>query len=78
MISKLSNAIADPVLLRHFHAVMTVLWLALIPISILTPLKDSLIWIVLMSAWANFASHFSAWQATRVEVRQKEEEDNNG
>lgn len=73
MISKVSDWIARPVLLRHFHAIMTLLWFALIPISILTTLKTSLVWIVLMSAWANFASHFSAWQAARVEVRQEDD-----
>lgn len=61
-----------PVFLRRFHAWMTLTWGLLIPISLVTSLKTSLIWVVLMSAWANFASHFSAWQAARVEVRQEE------
>ena len=44
----------------------------LIPISVLTDLRESVFWIVLMSVWANFVGHFSSWQATRVEVRQDE------
>lgn len=61
-----------PVFLRRFHAWMTFAWGAAIPISVLTDLKTSIAWVVLMSAWANFASHFSAWQSARVEVRQEE------
>jgi hypothetical protein len=61
-----------PVFLRRFHAWMTLTWALAIPISVLTDLKTSIAWVVLMSAWANFASHFSAWQSARVEVRQEE------
>lgn len=53
---------------------MTVLWGIMIPVSLVTDLKTSLMWIVLMSVWANFVGHFSSWQATRVEVKQDEAE----
>ena len=29
--------------------------------------KESILWVVLMSVWANISGHFSAWQATRAE-----------
>lgn len=64
-----------PAFLRGFHGVMTVVWFILIPVSLLTDLKKSLIWIVTMSVWANFVGHFSSWQATRVEVKQDEQMD---
>lgn len=60
--------------LKRFHGWMTVLWGIMIPVSLVTDLKTSLMWIVLMSVWANFVGHFSSWQATRVEVKQDEAE----
>ncbi len=61
-----------PEFLRFFHGVMTLLWAVLIPITVFTGLKGSIVWIALMSVWANFVGHFSSWQAARVEVRQEE------
>ncbi len=52
--------------LRHFHAVATCVWAGLVIPSVIW-WKDSIAWVVLMSVWANLASHFAAWQATRVE-----------
>ena len=62
-----------PELLRAFHGWMTVAWGLLIPITVFTGLKGSIIWIALMSVWANFVGHFSSWQAARVEVKQDEQ-----
>ncbi|MCU1623466.1 MAG: hypothetical protein JWL79_2311 [Frankiales bacterium] len=64
-----------PEFLRAFHGWMTLAWGALIPITIFTGLKGSIIWIALMSVWANFVGHFSSWQAARVEVKQDEQVD---
>jgi len=50
----------------HFHGVLTLLWLILIPITVLW-LRESLMWIALMSVWANFVGHFGSWQASRAE-----------
>lgn len=58
--------------LRRFHLTMTLGWAALIPISVLTPLRVSVSWVVLMSAYANFVTHFDAWQSARVEAKQDE------
>jgi hypothetical protein len=52
--------------LRRFHAAATVIWFLLIFPSMLW-WEESVPWLVLMSAWANFASHFSAWQGARAE-----------
>lgn len=56
--------------LRRFHAWMTVTWGVAIPLTIFTSLKASIIWIAMMSVWANFVGHFSSWQASRVETKQ--------
>jgi hypothetical protein len=52
--------------LRRFHAAATIVWLALAVPSVLW-WKDSLLWIILLSVWANVASHFGAWQGARAE-----------
>ena len=62
-----------PEMLRAFHGWMTLGWGLLIPITVFTGLKGSIVWIALMSVWANFVGHFSSWQAARVEVKQDEQ-----
>jgi hypothetical protein len=51
---------------RHFHGALTVVWMVLVPVSLVF-LRESLPWIVFMSVWANVVGHFSAWQAARSE-----------
>jgi hypothetical protein len=55
-----------PRYLRRFHATATAVWtLLVIPTVLLW--AESILWVALMSVWANLASHFAAWQATRAE-----------
>jgi hypothetical protein len=61
-----------PAFLKGFHGWATLAWGLLIPVTVLTDLKASIVWIALMSVWANFVGHFSSWQAARVEVNQDE------
>ena len=51
---------------RHFHLAATFAWIALIPPSLIW-WKDSVPWLVFMSAWANVGAHFGSWQAARAE-----------
>lgn len=51
---------------RHFHSTLTVVWfLAIIPTVVWW--RDSVLWVALISCYANAASHFSAWQGSRAE-----------
>lgn len=50
----------------RLHLGLTVIWGILIVPSVLW-WRESVPWLVLMSAWANFASHWAAWQAARGE-----------
>jgi len=68
--STLSDAVGKPEFLRGFHRWMTLIWFLLIIPTILL-WRESIVWIALMSAWANFAGHFSSWQAARIEVKQE-------
>lgn len=62
-----------PAFLKAFHGWSTVVWAILIPLTVVTGLKESITWIAMMSVWANFVGHFSSWQATRVEVKQDDD-----
>lgn len=62
--------------LKAFHLFATIVWFLLIPPSIIL-WRDSVPWLVMMSAWANFAAHFSAWQASRAENNQNQNENQN-
>lgn len=53
--------------LATFHMWATLVWLALITPTLLW-WRESILWVALMSVWANVASHFGAWQAARAEV----------
>lgn len=72
--------VQDAVFLRKFHGWMTIFWLANFPpVTALYLLVDSdafqrfcLLYLALVSIWANVAGHWSAWQAARIEVKQDE------
>jgi hypothetical protein len=51
----------------RFHAVATGVWVALAVPTVLW-WSESILWVGLMSVWANVAGHWSAWQASRAEV----------
>jgi hypothetical protein len=52
--------------LRRFHLAATLTWLVLVVPSLIW-WKDSILWVIILSVWANVASHFGAWQAARAE-----------
>jgi hypothetical protein len=45
---------------------MTLVWALTLAPSLLW-WKDSILWVILLSVWANIAAHFSAWQGSRAE-----------
>ena len=51
---------------RRLHASLTAVW-ALLAIPTLLWWKESILWVALMSLWANMAAHFAAYQGTRAE-----------
>jgi ABC-type Mn2+/Zn2+ transport system permease subunit len=54
--------------LKHTHLVLTIAWLAMVPISLITGWISSIVFIAACSIYANAASHASAWQASRAET----------
>jgi TM2 domain-containing membrane protein YozV len=57
----------DPERLRTFHGWATLAWAGIgVPLTLLWP--HSVMWVALMSVWANVVGHWGAWQASRSEV----------
>lgn len=56
-----------------FHAVLTPVWFLLIIPTVLF-WSESVLWVGLISCYANAVGHFSAWQASRAE-RESDDDD---
>src|SRR6478736_3715594 len=63
----------DPVFMRRVNGWLTIFWLVMIPVSLITHWVSSVVYVSALSLWALVSGHWSAWQAARVEVAQKEE-----
>lgn len=63
----------DPVFMRKVNGWLTVFWLAMIPVSVVTGWISSVTYVAAISLWALVSGHWSAWQAARVEVNQEAE-----
>jgi hypothetical protein len=63
----------DPVFMRRVNGWLTVFWIVMIPVSILTGWVSSVQYVSALSLWALVSGHWSAWQAARVEVEQQRE-----
>lgn len=64
----------DPVFMRRVNGWLTLFWIAMIPVSIVTHWISSVTYVAALSLWALVSGHWSAWQAARVEVKQEQEE----
>lgn len=58
-------------ILRRFHLVMVFVWLALSVPGILF-WKESILFVIILSLYANVAAEFSAYQGARAEKKQDE------
>jgi hypothetical protein len=63
----------DPVFMRRVNGWLTILWIAMIPVSLVTGWVKSVVYVSALSLWALVSGHWSAWQAARVEVNQTAE-----
>lgn len=64
----------NTVLFRKINGWLTVIWIAMIPISIVTGWIGSVPFIAAISIYALVTGHLSTWQSGRVEVEQEENE----
>ena len=63
----------DPVFMRRVNGWLTIFWIVMIPVSLVTHWVTSVVYVSALSLWALFSGHWSAWQAARVEVEQRRE-----
>lgn len=63
----------DPKFMRKVNGWLTIFWLFMIPVSLITGWVSSVVYVAVMSLWALVSGHWSAWQAARVEVNQQED-----
>ena len=63
----------DAVFMRRVNGWLTMFWLVMIPISLATGWVKSVVYVSALSLWALVSGHWSAWQAARVEVSQRDE-----
>jgi hypothetical protein len=63
----------DAVFMRRVNGWLTIFWIVMIPISIVTGWINSVTYVAALSLWALVSGHLAAWQAARVEVVQNED-----
>ena len=68
-----SSVQGDPVFMRRLNGWLTIFWVAMIPVSLITGWISSVAYVAALSLWALVSGHWSAWQAARVEVTQQAE-----
>ena len=64
----------DPRFMQRLNGWLTIFWIVMIPVSILTGWISSVTYVAALSLWALVSGHWSAWQAARVEVNQEKDE----
>ena len=63
----------NPRFMQRLNGWLTVLWIAMIPISWWQHWLSSVTYVSALSLWALVSGHWAAWQAARVEVKQDEQ-----
>ena len=68
-----SSIQGDPVFMRRVNGWLTIFWIVMIPVSVITGWVSSVVYISALSLWSLVSGHWSAWQAARVEVAQHDD-----
>jgi hypothetical protein len=68
-----ANIQGSPAFMQKVNGWLTIFWIVMVPISILTGWINSVTYVAALSLWALVTGHLSAWQAARVEVHQDED-----
>jgi hypothetical protein len=62
---------------KNFHLAMTFGWAVLLVPTLLW-WRESVLWVALMSLYANVAGHWAAYQAARAEKKEDDRRDERG
>ena len=68
------DSFMSPVGQRRFHGALTLFWILMIPPAVFW-FSQNILYVVLISQYANYISEFTAWLAARTEVRAQSLED---
>lgn len=71
-LKRLVELFQDVKFLRRFHGIAVLIWMALV-IPTLIWWKDSILWVAMMSIWANVVGHWASWQGARAEDAERED-----
>lgn len=63
--------------IKRFHVVMMIVWVLLLIPSILW-WRNSVLWVIILSIYANFGVHLSAYSGARAERRAEKQEESVG
>ena len=64
---------SSPTFMRRVNGWLTIFWIVMIPISLVTGWIASVTYVAVLSLWALVSGPWAAWQAARVEVHQDED-----
>lgn len=62
--------VTDPLRVKRFHGIATLLFVVLIPVSVITGWIFSTAFISALSLWALVGMHWGAYISARVEIKQ--------
>lgn len=65
----------SPIFMRRVNGWLTIFWILMIPVSLITRWVELVVYVSALSLWALVSGHWSAWQAARVETNQDEDAD---
>src|SRR4051812_5542231 len=70
-----ASVIQNPAVFMKVNGWMTVVWLFMVPVSVVMGWVNSVAYVSALSIYALVTGHLSTWQAARVEVRQEIEQE---
>jgi hypothetical protein len=74
-IDVMGQQVTDPTKFRRLNGWLVVFWTIMFPISFGLHLLSLVLFVSLLSIYANWATHLGAWAASRAEARQVEDVD---
>lgn len=64
---RLRQLLVDPQVQVWFNGIAWVAWLCMVPVTLMVgSLRTAILYVALMSVWANFATHYGAWISALV------------
>ena len=66
--------LGNPTKFRALNGWLTVVWAIMLPVAVVTGLLQMVLFISVVSIYANFAAHLSTWAASRTEEAQSEDD----